>query len=90
MTAQREALAQELAREQDHLHRYPEDERSHIVDILVSAGLTEPTAAQVAAELEREPGANLEFHARVELGIDPGELGAPLLAAGASFAAFGV
>ena len=88
MTAQREALEQELAMEQDHLDRYPEDERSHIVDLLVSTGLTLQTATRVAEELESKPGANLDFHARVELGIDPGELGAPFRAAIASFAAF--
>lgn len=90
MTAQREALEQELAREQDHLDRYPEDERSHIEDILVKAGLTAETAAMVSSELSDKPRENLDFHARVELGIDPEELGSPLLAAVASFIAFAV
>jgi VIT1/CCC1 family predicted Fe2+/Mn2+ transporter len=90
MTAQREALEQELAREQDHLDRYPEDERSHIQDILVKAGLTAQTAERVSEELADKPGANLDVHARVELGIDPGELGSPAIAALASFIAFGL
>jgi VIT1/CCC1 family predicted Fe2+/Mn2+ transporter len=90
MTAQREALEQELAREQDHLDRYPEDERSHIEAILVQAGLTAETAGRVSEELSDKPGANLDFHARVELGIDPEELGSPTLAAVASFVAFGI
>ena len=88
MTAQREALEQELAMEQDHLNRYPADERAHMIDILMEAGLSKKTADQVAVELEEKPGANLEFHARVELGIDPGELGSPARAAAASFGAF--
>lgn len=90
MTAQREALEQELAREQDHLDRYPEDERSHIEDILVKAGLTADTASRVSSELSDKPRENLDFHARVELGIDPEELGSPVLAAGVSFVAFAI
>jgi vacuolar iron transporter family protein len=58
--------------------------------LLVDAGLSEGTAAVVVAELDQNPRANLNFHARLELGIDPDELGNPGLAAGSSFLAFGV
>ena len=88
MTAQREALEQELRREREHLHRYPEDERAHMIEILQGAGLSPELAARVVHELDRQPDANLDFHARVELGIDPSELGSPLRAAVASFVAF--
>lgn len=88
MTAQREALQQELAMERAHLDAYPEDERRHMRVILEGAGLTGETAERVVAELARAPDANLAFHARVELGIDPDEMGAPARAAALSFAAF--
>jgi VIT1/CCC1 family predicted Fe2+/Mn2+ transporter len=88
MTAQREALEREVHRERDHLARYPADERAHLIELLSAAGLSEETAGKVARELEREPEAALDFHAKVELGIDPGELGSPGMAAVVSFVAF--
>lgn len=88
MTAQREALQRELDMERAHLDRYPEDEQQHMLRILQTAGLSTDTAAQVVGELARMPEENLAFHARVELGIDPEEMGAPVRAAVMSFVAF--
>lgn len=88
MTAQREALQRELATEREHLDAYPEDERRHMRDILQDAGLSAETAERVIEELDRAPDANLAFHARIELGIDPDEMGAPARAAALSFVAF--
>jgi len=88
MTTQREAQEQQLAMEAAHLNRYPDAEQNHMLYILKKAGLTPDTAASVVAELADKPNQNLDFHARVELGIDPDELGAPLRAAVMSFFAF--
>lgn len=88
MATQREALMRELHRERSHLDRYPADERAHLIALLGDAGLSEQTAERVAKELEAQPTANLDFHARLELGIDPDELGSPARAAIASFVAF--
>jgi VIT1/CCC1 family predicted Fe2+/Mn2+ transporter len=88
--AQREALERELQMEKDHLERYPEAERAHLMSVLAKAGLSQGVSAAVVAELSLQPHVNLDFHARMELGIDPSELGSPLVAAGTSFVAFSV
>ncbi|MEL6346540.1 MAG: VIT1/CCC1 transporter family protein [Myxococcota bacterium] len=90
VTAQRETLEQELKTEREHLQQYPESEHRHMVEILESAGLSSETADQVALELLNKPDANLNFHARVELGIDPQDLGSPAVAALSSFIAFSI
>lgn len=88
--SEREAREQELAMEAAHLDRYPEAEHEHMVEILTGAGLSEEVAGRVAQELDQRPVSRLEFHARMELGIDPEDLGSPGLAAGVSFASFGL
>ncbi len=90
VTAQREALQRELKTEEEHLERYPDAEKAHIQAVLRKAGISEDLARQVALDLESDARANLEFHARLELGIDPDELGSPILAASVSFVAFSV
>ena len=88
--SQAEALLRQLRTERDHLCAFPEDEREHMRFLLIEAGLTAPTAAVVVDELHDNPKANLNFHARLELGIDPDELGSPGIAALSSFLAFGI
>ena len=88
VTSQKEALTRQLELERDHLQLFPGDERQHMVAILKGAGLSDATSLKVAEELESDPDANLDFHAKIELGIDPADLGAPGLAALASFLAF--
>ncbi len=55
-----------------------------------TAGVSPATARQAAAEISAQPDKALAVHALEELGIDPGELPSPLVAAGASLAAFAV
>jgi VIT1/CCC1 family predicted Fe2+/Mn2+ transporter len=45
-------------------------------------------AREVARQLSRDPEQALEIHAREELGIDPGDLPSPLVAAVSSFGSF--
>jgi VIT1/CCC1 family predicted Fe2+/Mn2+ transporter len=86
--AHREALERELARERAHLRDYPAAERAHMRHVLQKAGISADVARQVALDIEEEPEQNLGFHARMELGIEPDELGSPVQAALASFASF--
>ena len=86
--AHREALERELAREREHLREYPAAERAHMCEVLEAAGLSPDVARRVAIDIEREPEQNLGFHARMELGIEPDELGSPVRAAVASFFSF--
>jgi VIT1/CCC1 family predicted Fe2+/Mn2+ transporter len=53
-------------------------------------GISAATARQAAAEISAQPEKALAVHALEELGIDPGELPSPLVAASASLASFAV
>ncbi|MDA8289105.1 MAG: VIT1/CCC1 transporter family protein [Actinomycetota bacterium] len=88
MQAQREAFERELSIEREELRRRPEFERRELTRIYERRGIEREVAAQLATELMADPEVALETHAREELGIDPGELGAPLQAAGSSFITF--
>lgn len=88
MQTQRELAERELHRERVHLRRYPEEEESHLAGMLHDAGLETGQAKQMAATIHREHEHALRFHAVLELGINPSELGSPRLAAGSSFVAF--
>ena len=88
--AQRETYEHELLREKEHIARYPLEEAQHMTSILGDAGLPADVIARLVDELASRPEANLDFHARIELGIDPSRLDSPWVAAGSSFMAFAV
>ncbi len=88
MQAQRELLERELEVERHALEHSPVAERGELVAIYERRGLTPAFANQLADMMMRDPQTALETHAREELGIDPGSLGSPVLAAASSFATF--
>ncbi len=88
--AERESFELELQREAEHIQRYPEEESEHMRHILAEAGLPPDLTDHLVRELKDRPEANLDFHARVELGIDPKNLSSPWVAAISSFVAFAV
>ncbi len=88
MTAQNELLERELEMERLELKRRPDHERQELVQIYRSRGVDATVAEDLADALMRNPEVALETHAREELGIDPGSLGAPVAAAVSSFLAF--
>jgi len=90
MSAQRELLERELAVERHEIHHRPEGERRELVGIYEKRGVDPTVARTLADEMMRTPELALETHAREELGIDPGSLGSPLLAAVSSFVTFAV
>lgn len=90
MTAQAELLERELEMERIELHRRPESERRELVALYRSRGVTSDVAEALASEMMRNPELALETHAREELGIDPQELGSPVVAAVSSFLCFAV
>ncbi len=90
MQAQRELLEHELELERRELHRNPQKETAELAQIYRSRGISDHLAMEMAEELMSDPEHALEVHAREELGIDPGELGNPVHAAGSSFVAFAV
>ncbi|HZG05130.1 MAG TPA: VIT1/CCC1 transporter family protein [Streptomyces sp.] len=88
VASQRDLVLAELEVERRELRRNPEDERQELVALYEGRGLTPELAAQVAEQLSRNPERALEIHAREELGVDPGELPSPSLAAVSSFLSF--
>jgi len=65
-------------------------EQIELVGMLRARGISAATARQAAAEISAYPDKALAIHAFEELGVNPSELPSPLVAAGASLAAFAV
>ena len=88
VASQAELAEQEFENERIELNRNAEGEAKELAQIWVNRGVDLELAEEVAAQLGRNPEAALEVHAREELGLAPGELPNPWLAAGSSFLAF--
>jgi VIT1/CCC1 family predicted Fe2+/Mn2+ transporter len=88
VASQSELAEQEFENERRELAHNADAEARELADIWVRRGVDLDLAVQVAAQLGRNPEAALEVHAREELGMAPGELPSPWLAAGSSFLAF--
>ena len=90
MKAQSELLQRELEIERLEIQRRPDKEQQELAGLYRSRGVAASTAAEMAAEMHRDPDLALETHAREELGVDPRSLGSPVQAATSSFVAFSV
>ena len=90
MKAQCELLERELAIERSEIELYPEGERRELASMYIDRGIDRDLAHQLATHIMADPERALEAHAREELGIDPGSLGSPWQAAGASFVTFAI
>ncbi len=88
VASQAELAEQEFENERIELRRNAVGEAKELAQIWVRRGVELELAEQVAEQLGRNPEAALEVHAREELGMAPGELPNPFLAAGSSFVAF--
>ncbi|MCX2969049.1 VIT1/CCC1 transporter family protein [Streptomyces sp. TRM70308] len=88
VASQRELVLAELAVERRELLEDPLGEQRELAARYRDRGLAEPLAAEVAAQLSRDPEQALEIHARDELGVDPDGLPSPLVAAVSSFGSF--
>ncbi len=86
--ANQELLQRELDIERGEIEHDPAGETRELAGIYVERGLDRDTAMTVARRMMEDPETALEAHAREELGLDPGVLGAPVLAAASSFIAF--
>jgi VIT1/CCC1 family predicted Fe2+/Mn2+ transporter len=86
MMTQRETMERQLRLERDHIVSYPEQEERHLRQLLVEHGLSEAGADDVSKRIHEEVDPALGFHALLELGIVPRQMGSPI---GASLASFG-
>ncbi|MEE4541531.1 VIT1/CCC1 transporter family protein [Streptomyces sp. V4-01] len=88
VASQRELVEAELAVERIELDRHPEEELRELAALYVARGVQPGLAYEVARQLSVDPEQALEIHAREELGVDPGDLPSPVVAAASSFVAF--
>lgn len=88
MRTQRESMEKQLQLEREHIIAFPEEEEAHLSQLLVENGLSEKDAKDVARKVHEEVEPAVGFHALLELGIVPQQMGSPVGAALASFAAF--
>ncbi|MFE9685343.1 VIT1/CCC1 transporter family protein [Streptomyces sp. NPDC006285] len=88
VASQRELVEAELDVERRELRKRPLDEERELAQLYEARGVDSDLAGEVARQLSRDPEQALEIHAREELGIDPGDLPSPSVAAVSSFGAF--
>ncbi|GGX54202.1 VIT1/CCC1 transporter family protein [Streptomyces minutiscleroticus] len=88
VASQRELVEAELDVERRELRKHPLDEERELAELYVARGVEPGLAREVARQLSADPEQALEIHAREELGVDPGDLPSPAVAAVSSFGSF--
>jgi VIT1/CCC1 family predicted Fe2+/Mn2+ transporter len=86
--SQREMFEYQIGLERDELAEYPAEEAEELALIYQARGVELAQARAIATQLIANPEHALDTLAREELGLNPDELGSPLMAAVASFLAF--
>ena len=86
--SQRDLYENELRKEQIELTEWPEEEQEELELIYQAKGLSEEESRSIASRLMADPKVALDTMAREELGLDPSQLGFPVVAAASSFGAF--
>ncbi|MER6510720.1 VIT1/CCC1 transporter family protein [Nonomuraea sp. NPDC001636] len=90
VASQRELAQAEIAVEQRELAGNPEAELAELAQSFVDKGVEPDLAAAVAGQISRNPERALEIHTQNELGVVPGALPSPKVAAVSSFLSFSV
>ncbi|MEV4456765.1 VIT1/CCC1 transporter family protein [Microbispora sp. NPDC004025] len=88
VASQRELAQAEIDVERRELERHPEAEEAELARMYEQRGVDPETAREVARQISRDPEEALAVHTRAELGVDPGDLPSPVLAAVSSFLSF--
>jgi VIT1/CCC1 family predicted Fe2+/Mn2+ transporter len=88
--SQRELYEREIAVEREEVLAFPEEELEELILIYQAKGLSEDEAQALARRIMRRPESAVDTLTREELGLAPGELGSPWVAALSSFGAFGI
>ena len=88
VTNQNELVHAEVAVERRMHERFPDAEQAELTETFRGYGADPETAARMSAAVSKDPEVALRFHTREELGMDVADLPSPILAGGASLAAF--
>src|ERR1700721_2011354 len=81
VTTANEQIESEMRVEQRAFRLHPQAEKAELVDMLVTMGLTQETAAKASDEIHRDESRALNFHLSQELGVDPEDKPSPYVAA---------
>jgi VIT1/CCC1 family predicted Fe2+/Mn2+ transporter len=87
--SQRELYEYQIQLEREELEEYPEEEAEELALIYNARGVSIEQARSMANELIQDKEHALDTLTREELGLNPDDLGSPIMAALSSFAAFG-
>jgi VIT1/CCC1 family predicted Fe2+/Mn2+ transporter len=90
VSSQNELIFAEVNKERHELEHNAAAEQAELASMLRARGVSPATARQAAADISAHPEKALAMHALEELGVDPGELPSPVVAAGASLASFAI
>jgi vacuolar iron transporter family protein len=90
VSSQNELVGAEVEVEKQQMKDDPRGEQAELSRLFAERGVDPDLAAQVVAQISRDPETALRLHAREELGVDPDELPSPWVAAGSSFLSFAV
>jgi VIT1/CCC1 family predicted Fe2+/Mn2+ transporter len=90
VSSQNELIHAEVDKERYELTHNAAAEQAELAGMLRRRGVSAATAKQAAEEISAQPDKALAVHALEELGVNPSELPSPVVAAGASLAAFAV
>ena len=90
VSSQNELIHAEVNKERIELENNAVAEQAELATMLRARGVSAGTARQAAAEISAHPEKALAVHALEVLGVDPGDLPSPVVAAGASLASFAV
>lgn len=88
VASQRELAMAEIAVERRELERHPKAEEAELAGVFIDKGVEPGLAEQVAAQISADPEQALHVHSREELGVSPGDLPSPRVAAASSFLFF--
>jgi VIT1/CCC1 family predicted Fe2+/Mn2+ transporter len=90
VSSQNELVQSEVNKERHELEHNAAAEQAELASMLRARGVSPATARQAAADISAHPEKALAMHALEELGVDPGDLPSPVVAAGASLASFAI
>jgi 2-keto-4-pentenoate hydratase/2-oxohepta-3-ene-1,7-dioic acid hydratase in catechol pathway/rubrerythrin len=79
VASQRDLLTRQVALERREIDEEPEEEAAELALIFKQKGLSTEQASRTAAELLKNPESAADTLVREELGLDPNELGSPIL-----------
>lgn len=88
MMTQRETMERQLHLERQHITNFPEQEEQHLRQLLTENGINEQAATDIARRIHEDVDPAVDFHALLELGIVPRQMGSPVSASAASFCSF--